>query len=214
MAVRRVSPRGERRQAGSGVLACGPIPKGMKFSGVERVIRGRGRTQAIPEERGISPTRRSRVRFRKKWEGKQVPPPECPVRSRRERRPGQVDRFCRPSREGGRPGAPGSASATPARLVKEIGNDPRTPGCGRTQAVKKAFGPPRSLSSVVSRGFPMPGFAVASWSDSSAVSSREFRPSLQNSRRVRFDSEHCTKNRPPRIEPKLAGRSRPLQRKP
>jgi hypothetical protein len=30
----------------------------------------------------------------------------------------------------------------------------RTPGCGRAQAVKKAFGPPQAVSSVVSRGFP------------------------------------------------------------
>src|SRR5439155_9506760 len=62
-----------------------------------------------------------------KTEGeKQVPPPEGPVRSERDAvRVRSSANYRRPSREEGRPGAPGSASATPARQRNR--QRPRTP---------------------------------------------------------------------------------------
>jgi hypothetical protein len=138
---RSVSPRVERRQADSGPAS------GSRQGGEGLLWSGPG------ARRTMSPIPREM------WK-KQVPPSECPDRGRRDAVRVRSTTIVVPPGKRGRPGAPGSASATPARLIGENGDGPRTPGCDRTHAVKKAFGPPPSLSSVVSRGFPMAGSGI------------------------------------------------------
>ncbi len=66
-------------------------------------------------------------------------------------RSGQVDRGCRTPREGERPGAPGSASATPARQRDR--QRPTHVEHRRAQAVRRPFGVPWRVSSVDPVGF-------------------------------------------------------------
>ncbi len=152
--VSRVSPGRERRQAVS--TAEGAVVWG----GIETSRRPRDRGDFTEPTRSNHPgicirlPMMSRIPREMGMKAGAAFGVSCPWRRNAVRV--RVTAVAVPPGKRGRPGAPGSASATPARLVGEIGNGPRTPGCGRTQAVKKAFGPPASLSSVVSWDFRWP----------------------------------------------------------
>ena len=78
---------------------------------------------------------------------------KAPAPKRRFSRSGQVDRGRRTPREEERPGAPRSASATPARQRDR--QRPPHADQRRAKAVKKAFDAPTAISSVVpSQRFP------------------------------------------------------------
>jgi hypothetical protein len=95
---------------------------------------------------------------------KQVPPPEGPAPKRLFSRPGQVDRGRRTPREEERLGAPGSASATPARQ-RDRQRPPHADQC-RAKVVRKTFDARTVISSVVPSGFLAPDSMGTGWADS------------------------------------------------